>query len=116
MDAATLRILDVNAAAVARYGYSRPEFLKLTARDLRPPEDLARLDTFLADQLARLSGFEPAGRWRHRARSGEVFDVDVTWARIRFRGRKALIVFAQDISRERAAEQVQGAGPAYSGP
>src|SRR5207245_4983640 len=36
----TLQILAVNDAAVAQYGYSRDEFLKLNLKDLRAPEDV----------------------------------------------------------------------------
>src|SRR5438132_2733373 len=43
-DFETLRILAVNQAAVARYGYSEQEFLGLTIRDIRPEQDQARLD------------------------------------------------------------------------
>ena len=41
-DFETLQILDVNEAATQRYGYSRPEFLALTIKDLRPPEDVPK--------------------------------------------------------------------------
>ena len=37
-DPKTLEFLAVNDATVALYGYSREEFLRLTARDIRPPE------------------------------------------------------------------------------
>ncbi len=43
-DLETLRFLAVNDAAVYHYGYSRDEFFGMTIRDIRPPEDLARLD------------------------------------------------------------------------
>src|SRR5437764_14776302 len=39
----TLRFLAVNQAAVEHYGYSREEFLSMTAEQLRPPEDIAQL-------------------------------------------------------------------------
>src|ERR1043166_5179726 len=48
-DFETLRILAVNGAAVTRYGYTEAEFLQLTLRDIRPPEDQARLD----DEIGR---------------------------------------------------------------
>src|ERR1700740_1683935 len=38
-DLKTLAILDVNQSAVRNYGYSRAEFLSLTIKDIRPPED-----------------------------------------------------------------------------
>ncbi|HSC58006.1 MAG TPA: PAS domain S-box protein, partial [Gemmatimonadales bacterium] len=98
------RILDVNQAAVERYGYTRAEFLRLTARDIRPPEDVARYDAFVAEQVPRRDAFIPAGLWRHRTRSGEVFDVEVSWARVQWKGRQAYIAFVRDLSVQRSAE------------
>jgi PAS domain-containing protein len=37
-DDRTLFILDVNEAAIAKYGWSRREFLAMTIEDLRPPK------------------------------------------------------------------------------
>jgi len=42
-DRETLRFLAVNAAAVRKYGYSREEFLAMTLKDIRPPEDVPAL-------------------------------------------------------------------------
>ena len=39
-DVHTLAFLDVNDAAVAHYGYSREEFLRMTIADIRPSNDL----------------------------------------------------------------------------
>ena len=39
-DAETLAFLAVNDAAVRHYGYSRDEFLAMTIKDIRPPEDV----------------------------------------------------------------------------
>ena len=39
-DSASLAFLAVNQAAIARYGYTREEFLSMTLRDIRPPEDV----------------------------------------------------------------------------
>src|SRR5207245_9127156 len=46
-DPETLRFLAVNEAAVRHYGYSREEFLALTIRDIRPPEEHERLEAAL---------------------------------------------------------------------
>ena len=51
-DLETLRFLAVNDAAVRRYGYSREEFLALTIRDIRPPEDVPALLSFVARAAA----------------------------------------------------------------
>src|SRR5690606_23506349 len=42
-DVATLHFIEVNEAALARYGYSRQEFLSMTIADIRPPEDVPDL-------------------------------------------------------------------------
>jgi PAS domain S-box-containing protein len=41
-DHETQRILEVNNAALARYGYSRSEFLNMSIQDLQPEEDSPR--------------------------------------------------------------------------
>ena len=57
-DARTLAFLAVNHAATAHYGYTREEFLGMTLRDIRPPEDVPAL---LAD--TRDSDRDAAHRW-----------------------------------------------------
>src|SRR5262245_35054270 len=42
-DLETLRFLAVNDGAIKHYGYSRDEFLAMTIKDIRPPEEVARL-------------------------------------------------------------------------
>ena len=39
-DLESLAFIDVNNAAILHYGYSREEFLSMTIRDIRPPEDV----------------------------------------------------------------------------
>lgn len=42
-DDVTLKILEVNDAAVKHYGYSKEEFLELTMVDIRPKQEVGRL-------------------------------------------------------------------------
>src|SRR5215813_9893632 len=42
-DVATLAFLEVNATAIARYGYSRDEFLRMRITDFQLPENVSRL-------------------------------------------------------------------------
>ncbi len=98
----TLRILAVNGAAVARYGYSEPEFLQLTLRDIRSPDQQARLD----DELAR----RPAGETlrtgvRHRTKDGKPFEVDLVARPLEFAGRSARLVLARDVTTQRQLEE-----------
>jgi two-component system cell cycle sensor histidine kinase/response regulator CckA len=101
-DFETLRILAVNGAAVTRYGYTEPEFLQLTLRDIRPPEEQARLD----EELARRSddGAVRAGV-RHWTKQGKRFEVDLVARPLEFAGRRARLVLARDVSAQRHLEE-----------
>jgi len=45
-----LRILEVNDAALAHYGYSREAFLRMTMNDIRPSEDVPAMLAAIANQ------------------------------------------------------------------
>src|SRR5207302_2771657 len=94
----TLRILAVNGAAVVRYGHTEPEFLQLTLRDIRPPEEQARLDEELAQRSA--DGAVRTGV-RHRTKQVKRFDVDLIARPLDFAGRRARPVLARDVSAQR---------------
>jgi PAS domain S-box-containing protein len=100
-DQETLAFLEVNRAAVAHYGYSREEFLAMTIRDIRPPEDVDPL-------LKRVSELTPglgySGDWRHRKKSGEIMDVEIISHGIIFNNRQARLVLVKDITARKHAE------------
>jgi PAS domain S-box-containing protein len=73
-DQETLAFLRVNDAAIAHYGYSREEFLAMTIRDIRPPEDVSRL---LENVSAGRSGLSQAELWRHRRKDGSDILVEI---------------------------------------
>ena len=101
-DLTTLRFLAVNDAAVRHYGYSRSEFLEMTLKDIRPPEDVKLLEEYLASENA---GAQNAGEWRHRKKDGSVIDVDITASRLTFGGRPAEFVLVHDVTERKKAEQ-----------
>src|SRR5437899_1335025 len=68
-DLTDYRFLDVNEAAVKKYGYSRSEFLRMKLTEIRPPEDVARLKDYTSK---RLKGLTDAGLWRHRLKNGKI--------------------------------------------
>jgi PAS domain S-box-containing protein len=102
-DRDTLRYLAVNAAAVRHYGWSEAEFLAMTVRDIRPPEDLPALDAALAAIAADpRRGVLTRGAFRHRRKDGTRLDADVTTQEVTFEGRPARVVVVQDVTeRER---------------
>jgi len=103
-DLDTLRFLAVNDAALARYGYERDEFLGLTLLDVRPPAEvpnlLAKVERVRQQPLAH----DLAGVWRHRAKDGTDFEVEVTTHALTWQGRPARLGMAVDVSERRRAE------------
>ena len=101
-DLTTLRFLAVNEAAVRHYGYSRSEFLEMTIKDIRPPDDVKLLEDYLA---ADIGAVEQAGEWRHRTKDGTVINVDIRSSRLTFAGRPAEFVLVTDVTERKKAEQ-----------
>jgi len=96
-DVETLRFLEVNEAAIAQYGYTEEEFLAMRIADIRPAEDLPRLQEYI---VSPRGSFRHAGEWRHRRKSGQIIDVDITSHTIEIAGRAAVLVVARDVTRE----------------
>src|ERR1700722_17908158 len=102
-DRKTLRILEVNEAAIAHYGYSREEFVAMTLRDLRPTEDVGTIHK-------ENTGSTPtklAGPWRHRRKDGSYIQVDMASHAIDYMGCKCSFVMVQDVTdRQQMHEQL----------
>ena len=73
-DSASLAFLAVNQAAIARYGYTREEFLSMTLRDIRPPEDVP---AFLEHTRFSTRTLHTDGPWRHRKKDGTILFVEI---------------------------------------
>ena len=93
-DVETLGILDVNDAAVARYGYSRDAFLCLTVKDLRPREDVAKF----MELTAELPHSDRTGPWRHVLRDGTRVQVLITSHSVNFDNHLARLVMAESLT------------------
>jgi PAS domain S-box-containing protein len=104
VDPESLQFLDVNDAAIRRYGYSREEFLGMTLRDIRPAEDVPQLDAWFSPErrgLVHQHGF------RHRTKDGVLLDVDVTSQEIPFRGRSARMGRIVDVTARVRSDEAQ---------
>lgn len=100
-DRETLRFLAVNDAAVRKYGYSSDEFLKMTIKDIRPPEDVP----VLLESVGSLrDGNESIGIWRHRRKDGTNIDVEITSYALSFADRAAEVVVAVDVTQRKRDE------------
>jgi PAS domain S-box-containing protein len=100
-DTGSLRFLAVNDAAVAQYGYGRDEFMNMTIREIRPPEEDQRLEGYL--KQPRLPQ-ERSGPWKHRKKDGTLLDVEMIAHNTWFLDKPARMVLASDITEQLQAK------------
>ncbi|MEW6732615.1 MAG: PAS domain S-box protein [Acidobacteriota bacterium] len=101
-DLETLAFLAVNAAAVRNYGYSREEFLALTIKEIRPPEDIPILMEDLTKNRHQLQRIDTR---RHRKKDGTIIDVEISSYEFLFEGSVSRLVLAYDITARKQAEE-----------
>jgi|GEM_PF-2845109 len=94
-ESGTYRYLEVNNAAIAKYGYTREEFLKMTILDIRSPKERERL---LKITLDRPFPYRNAGEWVHSLKDGTPIDVEIMVHAIDYEGRKAVLAVIHDIT------------------
>lgn len=105
-ESSSLRFLAVNDAAVTRYGWTREEFLSMTADQVRPDADVAAFLEFRRKvEFGVEAGLKPGANWRHVTKSGEVLAVDTAWQMVEFGGRRAIMVTIIDCSEARRTEE-----------
>lgn len=81
----TLRFLEVNDAALKKYGYTRDEFLGLSLNDL---------------YVSELEGVQ-----RHHLKNGQIIEMEVVSQPFEIGGEKVSLITAQDITLRRQAEE-----------
>lgn len=102
-DERTLRFLAVNEAAAKLYGWSREQFVKMTLKDIRPPEEVPKLVEMLSRQLG--SHATAVGEWRHWKQDHTPIDAEMTISSLQFMGRDARLALVKDITERKKAEQ-----------
>ena len=104
-DPQTLAFIAVNDAAVQAYGWTREEFLSMTLRDIRPPEDIPALESAVRRKRSQTTRSE---RWRHLRRDGSLMIVEVTTIDLEWRGRPGRLTTTLDVTEQvRAQEEVR---------
>jgi PAS domain S-box-containing protein len=101
-DLESYRFLAVNQAALDHYGYEQEEFLTLTIRDIRPPEELPVLDERLRQGTTVLG---ESRVWKHRKKNGTTMLMSIRSHVHEFSGRRAVLVLAEDVTEREYAEE-----------
>jgi len=102
VNAGTLEFLEVNRAAIQKYGYNRDEFLKLRLTDLVPAEDRDKVKESIQGERSEGSGVCDV---RHLMKSGKTVEVDMLVHQIRYARKKAALVIPQDCTHRKQLEE-----------
>jgi diguanylate cyclase (GGDEF)-like protein/PAS domain S-box-containing protein len=98
VEKATLKFIDINAAAVALYGYTRDQFLKMTSLEIRPASEYQRaLDDAKTD--FRFDSGEKD--WVHIKADGSELLVSSYARPIKYHGTDSAIVAVFDVTERR---------------
>ena len=102
IDPGSGRIVDVNEAAIAFYGYPRTELVGMRIEQLNtlPPEEVETL------RLQASEGERNYFEFRHRLASGEVRDVEVYSSIIEQNGQRVLLSVVHDITERKRSQEV----------
>jgi PAS domain S-box-containing protein len=100
-DVDTLAFLEVNESAIARYGYSREEFLAMKTTDIVSSEDVPKV----ADLVSKPSpSLDRAGPWRQITKDGTPIQVLVTSHAVLFGEHNARVVLSEDLTESQRLE------------
>lgn len=98
-DLGSFYFLDVNEAAIKKFGYTKEEFLKMTVKDIWPVEDYPIFDAGVNSFSQYRDNFKKR-YLRHRKKNGKIIDVEVQSNIIFFNNQKAKLVMTNDITKQ----------------
>jgi PAS domain S-box-containing protein len=97
-DVDTLRIIEVNSAAIKRYGFTKKEFLSKTIMDLRMPEDIPLVIKVLPDIRGTKTRYR---EFKHVAKNGRILNVEIMSYPFMYKDLNARLVVAQNIDEKK---------------
>jgi two-component system sensor histidine kinase UhpB len=112
-DMETFRILEVNDSACEKYQYTREEFLQMTIKDFRPPEDVGKL----VNEVRQSDPVINRVLSRHIKKDGTLMNCEVTFYPISYFGKSAVqsqvnditdkVKLEKELAQQRKQEQIQ---------
>jgi PAS domain S-box-containing protein len=105
VDTGTMEFVEVNPAAVKKYGFSREEFLKMTVYDLRrlDGEEKERFYSWLRSFTK--GDFPYEGKATHYKRNGQAINVELRFKTIELMNRELFLVIAIDVTKKEKRER-----------
>jgi PAS domain S-box-containing protein len=102
LDIKAQRYVEVNEAAISAFGYSREQFLAMSAEAIRSPDELPRYKAVMRTPVPE-SGRR--GLWRYVKADGSEVVVDVSVHPFRFQGRAMAICVTVDVTEQKRIEE-----------
>jgi PAS domain S-box-containing protein len=102
VDEKTMKFLVVNKAAIEKYGYSKDEFLSMSAMDIRPEEEKP---FFVTSYENRTKDYYDAGYHRHKKKTGEIFYVHIYSHSTHIGSVNARLCFSVDVNEKFLADK-----------
>jgi diguanylate cyclase (GGDEF)-like protein/PAS domain S-box-containing protein len=106
------RLLDFNETACKQLGYTRPQLLKLRARDIRPDATTGTLRTETAELLG-VAGRTNTVITEYRRKDGSTFPVESRRSLLDTPQGRVLVVNSRDLSERMSAEKRRAAQARY---
>ena len=99
-DPESLKFLEANEMAAQQYGYTKEEFLNMTILDIRPPSERNRLKELIKGIHPEDRHNYVRGKWVNIKKDGQHIFVDIISHSIDYNGSKAVLVLANDVTKE----------------
>jgi PAS domain S-box-containing protein len=96
VDPESLKIIHVNRSAIDKYGFTEKEFLEMTFNDIRPKEDLIKLNDSFERSIREDQNNN--GIFRHEKKSGEIIYVEIFSNPISMGSKLYRSIFALDVT------------------
>ena len=99
----TLAFLAVNEAATRTYGFTRDEFLSMTANDIRAREDIPTLMIKSSDP----NDLVISSPWRHKTKDNRTIYVEMSSHPVVFDGKHSRLVIVNDVTERKLLDEKQ---------
>ncbi|MGI8634244.1 MAG: PAS domain-containing sensor histidine kinase, partial [Segetibacter sp.] len=99
----TLKLLEVNEAALEHYGYTRDELLHLGLENILAENEIERHEKFRKQK--DFYNQKHKGLWMHKKKNGEIFYAEISSNSIEYQGKRAILVLSIDRTEQIITEE-----------
>jgi len=104
IDLNTFKFLEVNEMAILQYGYSREEFLSMTAVDIRPNEEKEHFKKSGHAFEINSTNYN-RGIWNHLKKDGTIIQAEIVAYDVIYEGAPAQFILSNDVTEREKAEE-----------